>query len=307
MRRLVLALALSASLVPQAFAWNDMGHMEAAAVAYEQLTPAARARAMRLLQLNPAYKQWAAGRKGPLRDELIFMQAATWADAIRTKPGYTNDGDRPPAAPEDEAPQGYSDMRQHRWWHFAPTPIPTNPREPALGPPPTPSALTQIATMRTALSSDVPDNVKSYDLVWLLNIVADVHQPLNATTRITKAFPKGNESGRLVSVCKAPCRNTLHDWWDNLPGAGRKPEAALEAAHALPKPFAKIAANDDENAWEQDSVLLAKSVVYQPPVGPAAGPYALDQDYRAQAVPLVNRQLATAGVHLAHLLNAALH
>jgi hypothetical protein len=306
MRRLVLALALGGALVPQAFAWNDMGHMMVAARAYEQLTPAARARAMRLLQLNPSYKQWAQGRKGPLRDELIFMQAATWADDIRTRPGYSNDGDVPPATPEDEAPQGYRDMRQHRYWHFASTPISTDSRAPALGTPPSPSALTQIAAFRTALSSDAPDDVKSYGLVWLLNLVADVHQPLHATTRMSHAFRHGDENGRLVAICKAPCKNTLHDYWDNLPGAGKKPEAALAAAHNLPQPFARIASNDDENAWLQDSVLLAQKVVYQLPVGPGAGPYALDQDYHAQAVPLVNRQLATAGTHLARLLNANL-
>jgi hypothetical protein len=306
MRRLVLALALSGACVPAAYAWNDMGHMEAAAVAYEQLTPAARAAAMRLLQLNPSYKQWAAGRKGPARDELIFMQAATWADSLRTRRGTINDGDHPPPGPEDEAAQGYADLRQHRYWHFASTPIPLDPRGNPLGPPPAPNVSTQIAAFRAALASNARDEVKSYDLVWLLNLVADAHQPLNTATRVSRKLPQGDDNGRLVAVCKPPCRNNLHDWWDALPGPGHNPEAALQAAHSLPKPFAKLVSIEDESLWVQDGVLLAQKVVYQPPVGPATGPYTLDADYRAQALALVNRQLANAGGRLARLLNAQL-
>lgn len=305
MRRLVLALALSATLVPQAFAWDEMGHMMVAAVAYEQLTPAVRTRVNHLLQLNPSYKQWAAGKHAGPRDELIFMQASTWADDIKTKPGYINDEDSATTG-DEAAPTGYADMRQHRSWHYASTPISTNPRSEPLGPAPTPNLITQIAALRQELGSDAPDEVRSYALVWLLNLVADAHQPLHVTTRITRSSPKGDDNGRQVALCKKPCRNNLHDYWDALLGSSKKPEAALAAAHNLPKPFAKLAQIDDEKVWAEDSVLLAQKVAYSPPVGTGLGPYTIDEDYHKAALPLASRQLANAGARLARLLNAQL-
>lgn len=43
-----------------AWAWWDEGHMRVAAMAWEQLTPATKAEAGRLLKLNPDYQEWIA-------------------------------------------------------------------------------------------------------------------------------------------------------------------------------------------------------------------------------------------------------
>jgi hypothetical protein len=291
-------------LVPQAFAWNAAGHMMVAAVAYEQLTPAARARANRLLQLNPAYKEWSAGRRGPLRDELIFMQASTWADDIKGKPGYLNDGERA-NGPDASRNGGYADRLQHRYWHSVSTPFSADPRL-ALPEAPTPNVLTQIAAFRKSISSDASDEVKSYDLVWLIHLVGDAHEPLRVATRVSRAFPQGDDGGAQVALCKKPCRNDLHAYWENLFGPAKKPEAALEAAHTLPKAFAKLSQIDDENAWVEDGQKLAQKVAYAPPVGSGAGPYTLDEDYHSAALSVARQQLALAGTRLARLLNAQL-
>jgi hypothetical protein len=57
--RIAILTAALAWSVP-AFAWWDEGHMKIAALAYEQLTPAARGEANGLIRLNPDYPEWVA-------------------------------------------------------------------------------------------------------------------------------------------------------------------------------------------------------------------------------------------------------
>jgi hypothetical protein len=304
MRRACLALALALVFIPPAFAWNHFGHMMVAAVAYEQLTPAARAKAMRLLKLNPSYGDWIKGRKGADRDEIAFMLAATWPDEIKTKPGYQNDGEHPGGGPDDARNVGYSDMLQHRYWHFIDQPFSSD--HTPLTDPTRPNALTQITAFRKALGSDASDPVKSYDLVWLLHLVGDVHQPLHTAARFTRTQPHGDDGGNKVALCKKPCKDELHGFWDNLLGTGRKPEAALEEARLLPHATPGLAAIADESVWVKDGLQLAQKVVYTLPVGPGAGPYTLDEDYTKAAKKLASQQVALAGARLAHLLNEEL-
>src|SRR6185437_15260252 len=85
--------------------------------------------------------------------------------------------------------------------------------------PATPNVQTQIALfVKTLASASASNELKSYDLVWLLHLVGDVHQPLHTTSRFTHSQPQGDEGGNLVSLCEKPCRQELHAYWDNLPG-----------------------------------------------------------------------------------------
>src|ERR1700730_12872831 len=58
---------------------------------------------------------------------------------------------------------------------------------------------TQIPMFRSALraTSGASDDVRSYDLVWLIHLVGDVHQPLHTTSRFTHEQPKGDAGGTL--------------------------------------------------------------------------------------------------------------
>ena len=60
--RVWLAVSFMGLLMTPARAWNNFGHMEAAAVAWNQLTPAAKSEATRLLKLNPQYDEARLGR-----------------------------------------------------------------------------------------------------------------------------------------------------------------------------------------------------------------------------------------------------
>lgn len=304
MRRLAVALALALGLTSQAHAWNDFGHLLIAADAYNQLTPATRARVRALLTLNPQYSQWVAHRRASQRGAIAFMEAATWADWIKSQPGYINDGEHP-SGPDAARNIGYADKLQHRYWHYINLPFSADgtPTVPAA----TPNVVTQIGAFRKALADpSISDDVKSYDLVWLLHLVGDVHQPLHAVDRFSRALPQGDEGGNLVSICRRPCHRELHAYWDAVLGTSRNPLVALAQVQSLPPANRRLAANEDETQWAQDSLLLAQKAVYSPPVGPEAGPYILTEDYHTEAVQVAQYQAALAAARLAHLLNETL-
>ena len=61
--------------------------MTVAYAAYQQLTPAEKARVAVLLKLNPNYSKWLtylpAGTSDTDQDMYVFMMAATWPDEIK--------------------------------------------------------------------------------------------------------------------------------------------------------------------------------------------------------------------------------
>jgi hypothetical protein len=300
-----LGCAALLAAAPPARAWNDHGHMTIAAAAYGKLRPAVRAKVDKLLALNPDYAGWVA-RVAPARRGLVaFVMASTWPDAIKHDGKHTNDGEHPrgPAASRNV---GYGDELQHRYWHYVD--VPFSPDGTATTPAAAPNAETQIAAFRTVLASaTASDELKSYDLVWLLHLVGDVHQPLHATSRFDHAQPDGDQGGNLVALCAAPCKDALHGLWDGILGSSVDPRAATEAASRLPAPDAKAARVGDEHVWIEESFEAAQAHAYlDPPIGVGAGPFTVDAKYKTQAHALAQARAALAAARLANLLNEAL-
>src|SRR5262249_595909 len=115
-------------------AWNSFGHMEVAYLAYQKLTPAAKARAWSLLQLNPDFATWEstipAGTSPADKQMMIFMIASIWADQIKSVPPYKDrfsDEDpnnvNTPDGPTSGQNIGYTDLFRHRYWHFIDRPF----------------------------------------------------------------------------------------------------------------------------------------------------------------------------------------
>lgn len=293
----------------RAFAWNSVGHMAAAYSAYQQLTPAEQARVAVLLKLNPYYSKWLsyipAGTSDADRDMYVFMMAATWPDEIKAMgSGYTGN-DNPPHGELPSLNVGYSDKQAHKYWHFINTPFSTDGTAlPAVG---GPTLVDKIGVFRLALATSEPDLLKSYDLVWLLHLVGDVHQPLHCSERVTKAAPHGDLGGNLV-VVTGPAKE-LHAFWDTAVGLGDTKNfmTAVEVGKALPEPDANLVGDANETDWAAESFTLAKSSVYVAPVGPALGPYTLDAAYTANTQKIAQERIALAGARLANLLKTALN
>jgi hypothetical protein len=307
----VVAACLLFSL-PSAQAWNSIGHMAVAYVAYQQLTPQQKTRVAALLALNPYYKKWLGyirpGTSPADQQMYIFMMAATWPDEIKAMDsGYRNDGDIPPHSPEATANIGYTDMVMHKYWHFVDYPFSTDGSAlPAL---PAPNAVTEVTALRAALASNEPDALKSYDLVWLLHITGDLHQPMHCATRITQTQKRGDGGGNSVKIVEDP--NDLHGYWDNLLGAGGTANfsTAVKAGQSLPAADATASADLKEADWASESFALAKSKVYvDPPIGAGLGPFkiASSPGYPAASLKIAQQRVALAGARLAKVLNTEL-
>jgi hypothetical protein len=170
-----------------------------------------------------------------------------------------------------------------------------------------PNAKTQIAAFRTALaSSSASDELKSYDLVWLIHLVGDIHQPLHCTSRFDRDQPDGDRGGNLVALCARPCKNELHALWDDILGTRTDPESAIRKAAKLDAPDPHLAAVKDEDVWISESLQAAKASVYIEPIGVGAGPFTVDAEYRKKARAVAAERVALAGARLANMLNSAL-
>ena len=163
--------------------------------------------------------------------------------------------------------------------------------------------------MRTALASDESDALKSYDLVWLLHLTGDIHQPLHCATRVTKTSKRGDAGGNSVVVDVAP--NDLHGYWDNLLGMGDTENypVAVKAAQLLAAADTSAASDIKEADWANESFTLAKSNVYvDPPIGPGLGKFTMSSNpsYTADSLKIAQQRVALAGTRLANVLNAEL-
>jgi hypothetical protein len=304
---LIFLIALNAPM----YAWDNLGHMTVAYVAYQHLNAPTKTRLDQLLKLNPDYSKWKAavpsGTTAAKTKMMIFMMAATWPDAIKSEPGYSDDGsengDRPDGTTSSQN-IGYSDHLHHKYWHFVDTPFSTDGTSlPSL---PTPNAETQITAFRSVLASNDPDAKKSYDLVWLEHLVGDVHQPLHAATRVSSGDPQGDHGGNLVKLCASPCKNELHAFWDQILGTSSVPTAAITVGRALPVAEPTLVAKKDASDWVNESFEAAKQTVYTAPIGSGDGPFTVTAAYRVKAKQVARQRIALAGVRLANLLNTEL-
>jgi hypothetical protein len=164
----------------------------------------------------------------------------------------------------------------------------------------------KIGVLRQALATNEADLLKSYDLVWLLHLVGDAHQPLHCSDRISKTQPRGDDGGNLVTV-DGPSKD-LHAFWDGAVGGGewKNYMNAVKVGTALPAPDASLVGDTKEADWATESFALAKSDVYVAPVGAGPGPYNLAGAYTTNTEKIAEARISLAGARLANLLKTAL-
>ncbi len=309
------AIVIAGSLTQPAIAWDGFGHMVVASVAYRKLDSKTRARVDALLALNPYFSratEWPAQLPSTVtaatRSRYIFMLAATWPDQIKSDGAYHNDGSRNGDVPDGPAAAqntGYDDFNRHKYWHFVDTPFSQDGTDVSSFVIPSPDAKTQIDAFRMVLKSDSADPLKSYDLVWLLHLVGDVHQPLHASTRVSAALPKGDAGGNSVPFCTATstkCESELHAFWDNILGTGKIDSADKFAATVKPP---KVTKKDiaDTQKWVDKSFQLARTAVYvNPPLDAGDPPFRATTEYAAASKALATKQVGLAGARLAMII-----
>ncbi len=312
-------VAVSALCGSSALAWHNQGHQMTAAIAWKTMHAPARCRAAQLLQTAKIYSQPITGAGAPAADEALFVSAATWPDRIKEmKPPYNDDGEVPKGAKASQN-IGSADMWLHKYWHYVDYPVPDDPTKP----PPSVNAEERIELFTSKLAAaDTSDDLKAYDLAWLIHLVGDVHQPLHAATQYSQAFvtpkhPLAKDDGgngvplKWADTQKAPNPHkvpyNLHAYWDAAPGDGSDIIAAIAAADALPPPAEDQAKIADPKLWVTESHLLADTKVYVAPVvRGSAQPVLLDDTYLQAAAGITQVRIALGGVRLGRLLDATL-
>ena len=299
------AAILSAAVLalPASALWDAAGHRTVAAIAWEHMTPRARARAVELLLHGPALANFGSLRPAdgslPARDRALFLNAATWADLVRNR---------------NQAWHVY----HHATWHYAdfywdvengqPHDIPG----PGPGPGPAPDSLNAVerivALRATLVDSSAADTTRAVALAWLLHLVGDVHQPLHCSSRVSPddPLPHGDAGGNTFRLDDD--RN-LHGYWDRILDASVAPEPgedsiayASRMAQRIEGTEARVTPSADVSGWAQEGLRLAQTVVYAG-VSRGSAPSAA---YEAEAVKVSEGRIALAGYRLAALLNEAL-
>lgn len=288
-----------------AHAWDELGHRVVARIAWDHMTPAARAGAIRLLQSAPPNSGIAElmPRTGSMeeRQREWFVLAAVWADMIR-------DRDHPGA------------RYAHSDWHYVNffwEQLPDGTRRERPDVPRAGFLVDQLQRIGQSLgSATVPDSAEAIDLMWALHLVGDGHQPLHNSARITARDTAGDRGGNSFELGGIYPFNQLHGYWDALVGFAVPwlPEDRSEAdyvgsiarriARDYPQPrlSGQLLPGQFEE-WSKQGMRIAKNVAYPSwlirgqPAPPRYRPYA----WNAAEV-----RVALAGYRLADLLNRRL-
>ena len=296
MRTLVTAALFA---LPASALWDVAGHRTVAAIAWEHMTPRARARSVDLLLHGPALANFASLRppqgSEAARDRALFLNAATWADLVRSR-------DQP------------WHVYHHATWHYAdfywdvengrPHDIP------GAGPDSLNVAERIVALRATLTDANAADTTKAVALAWVLHLVGDIHQPLHCSSRVTpdETLPQGDKGGNTFRLDDD--RN-LHAYWDHILDASVAPNPGEDSiayagrmAHRIEEthPLAAPLAATDVLGWCQEGLRLAQTVAY---AGVTRGSVP-SPAYEAEALKVSELRIALAGYRLAALLNAAL-
>ncbi len=278
LKRLVLPFLTSLPCI--AFSWNATGHMIVAQIAWDHLTPKAKAFCHKLLSDNPNHQ------------DNNFLTAADWADDTKNR---------------TTGPWHYID----NYWSQDGTPVTDQPRSH--------NVLWAIHHFSQILSdSNASSADRAEALRYVEHFVGDIHQPLHCTSMVDKQFPHGDEGGNLYRFYPQSAAHPkhgaweLHYLWDDGGGLFKYIHRPLSASgKAEVKSLSHMAmgslsrtnlmdANTDENPkqWMEEGVMLSKTFVYTTPEYRYPSP-----SYIRKCQSYSLKRVAMAGLRLAKLLN----
>ena len=314
---LLFAALAALSCTSSAWAWNDTGHKIASAIAWDNLTPEVRARVVALLLKHPQYALYLEDKTAATPEERLrsaFMTAGTWADIVRT-------------------PVGKNRLYNHPTWHYVDFPyvvgklpdgkiaeVPSADWKPGTDPA---NNLQAIQKCEAELQDPkLSDEEKAVALAWLMHLIEDLHQPLHAVSMYSQEFPDGDRGGNLLMVNVGGSVNNLHSIWDSMMGRYEDlkiiNELVAKAVKDNPRQqLAEQLKKTDPKAWAEESLQLAKEVVYQNGQLPYVSRQKFDadrkapipelpKDYLDKGRVLAAKRLALAGYRLADELNRLL-
>lgn len=265
------------SLIPiNALAWNAMGHMVIANIAYEQLKPDVREKVDLLVgSLNKEYP-----------DMATFLNLAYWPDSLRSQ-----------------------QIETFTHWHYIDIPYSSDGTQIDNSVIDTDNAVWALKKIQVVVRNK---RANPYDrarfLSFLIHIVGDLHQPLHTVSLFSKAHPHGDKGGNMYMIQYDGQKINTHYLWDKGVGAfesknSRSVDHAKELALGLmqqypAESFGDRATNLNPTDWASEGFENARKYVYSTPENqvPSA-------TYLVTGRQIAEEQAALAGYRLANLLN----
>lgn len=270
----IASLWLLSGVITPASAWGEDGHSIIAEIAQRRLSPEAAATVNRLL--------------GP---GVSLASIASWADDVRS-----------------ERPQTYN-------WHFVDIPLDKadyDEHRDCANNAGGDCVVRELQRLKTELRCAATDDARRDALKFTVHFVGDIHQPLH-----TVGDRRGGNEVRVHGVihgstCRGRCdiadeSSNLHSLWDT--GLIRRTVwdwgayvDRLENGVLKTDSLRQRAATGSAADWAVETHAVAQQVWNDRLVPPDG---TLDDRYYAAVLPLLDRQLALAGVRLAGFLNEA--
>ncbi len=329
-RRTRWSLLMLLVVAPAASAWNDAGHMIAALIAYDRMPSSVREPMARLVRAHPRFQEDFVPRlpkalrnaAAAEQDRWYFAFASTWPDAARRFDNVRG------ASARDALVAHYN----HSTWHYInlPTYAEASDRRRIGAPMPSMSAagvdearmnVVQALDRLTRSWCSASDGERALALSWITHLIADLHQPLHATTLYADpAFERGDRGGNdiLVSGATQLRADNMHALWDGALGYESKYRQLEALARDYGRQAPDASKNDDNGdflhrfqSWAKQSRALAASDVYTPEVRAAVASgnsrqpsVSIGDAYLAAMHATAVRQIALAGRRTATILAA---
>jgi hypothetical protein len=294
MRKLGLITVVIVLITPTpSFAWNYAGHRVVASIAYRQLDDQTKQKIAEVLRRHPAYADLWAKRSTNGPDEIVnlFWNASVFPDDARSEPW-----------------RRYGRSQAHYVNYRILTEQGVRVEQPLKGE----NVLNSyVAHLKEIQNPRTPIEDKAMHLSWIFHQVGDIHQPLHAVARFSKALPGGDRGGNEVHVPNPRARSNrisnLHAYWDDLLGNDQQPSAVERLADDLikehPQPsFVEELKRTNIQDWAEESVQISVKTVYNnldPEITTIAD---LPVGYEADARRAARRRAALAGYRLAEEL-----
>lgn len=261
----------------KSYAWNALGHLVVANIAYEQLKPEVQKKVDKMAHdLGMEYS-----------DITDFDHLSPWPDTLRSQR-----------------------VEVHTHWHYIDLPF-SDDGTPLKDITDTDNAVWAIDKLIPVVSNAKANPYeRARSLAFLIHIVADIHQPLHTVSRISAAHPEGDKGGNQFLIKAPSIKNqmTLHRFWDqgidiftiNATSENVASIADFIVSH-YPREYFGSKVNDlNPNDWAEEGLNLS-SFVYSTPENqvPSAA-------YMEAGKQSVEKQIALSSYRLANLLNKIL-
>ncbi len=288
------------------FAWDDSGHKVSAYIAWQQMTPAARAKTVKLLTGAPEDSHlgvyYLSGSRSAAAKELdLFMIASTWADIIRDRDFKVR------YEKYNQGPWHYADI----FWKQ------TGGKAEMMTDKSEGLAIVKLYDFEKNLKDGaISEAEKGVILAWFLHVAGDIHNPLHNASRITEYEPKGDQGGNLFLLSPADAvggnRVNLHSYWDsilrrNVPRENDACDAdyissmadKITKKHSFSQMNGRLKLGNYKE-WNAEGYSLLNQIVYTDELKRGELPA---KKYQSRAFAVGQEQIALAGYRIAETLN----